>query len=80
MITHSGNELIGVLERNLPPLFTESIYIFHIFRQTKTSKKDSVFGTTEPCEHDTTYKIITFYTSSTQASTLSCSIALNAIY
>ena len=54
MITHSGNELIEVLERNLPPLFIESIYIFPIFRRTKTSKKDSVFGTTEPCEHDAT--------------------------
>lgn len=70
MITHSGNELIGVLDRNLPPFFIESIYIFHIFRQTRTSKKDSVFGTIELCEHGTTDKIITFYTSSTQASTL----------
>lgn len=70
MITHSDNELIGVLGRNLLPFFMKSIYIFHIFRHIKASKNDSVFDTTEPCEHGTTYKIITFYTSTTQASTL----------
>lgn len=32
-------------------------------------KKDSVFDATEPPENGTTCKIITFYTSSTQAST-----------
>ena len=72
MIAHSDNELIGVLGRNLLPFFMASLYIFHVFRQIKTSKNDSAFGTTEPCEHGTTHKIITFYTSGTQASTLCC--------